>query len=402
MATSLIWIDEEVQAEPALARPIPFVFKTAGETMLALGQIAALGDGALANLAELTTDFFEKQTEGPDVLVGALPFDPSQPSYLIQPERVLRVQGKHDIGAIPGLGGGASSHAVASRILSVDPAPAAAEFAKAVAVALDQLNAPGATLRKVVLSRSLKVTANRDFSAADLMRKLSADESVTVFATPLPPRSHRLRSLIGATPELLLEKRGGHIVSHPLAGSARRDRDTEKDRQAGVRLLASDKDRREHAMVIESILDTLAPYCIDLWTPEGPCLRATASMWHLGTRIVGQLKDASLSSAHFASLLHPTPAVCGLPRNLANDQIVKLESYDREFYAGAVGWCDSAGDGRWHVSIRCAELDGNQARLYAGAGIVPGSTPEGEVIETSAKFRAMLDAFGIDGGRFDE
>ncbi|PJG56324.1 isochorismate synthase [Bradyrhizobium forestalis] len=402
MATPLIWIDEEVQAEPALARPIPFVFKTAGQTMLALGQLATLGDGALANLAELTSDFFEKQTEGPDVLVGALPFDPTQPSHLVQPERVLRVQGKHDIGAIPGLGGGASSHAAAPRILSVDPDPAAAEFANAVAVALDQLNAPGATMRKVVLSRSLKVMANRDFSAADLMRKLSVDESVTVFATPLPARLHRLRCLIGATPELLLEKRGGHIVSHPLAGSARRHRDTAEDRQAGNRLLASDKDRREHAMVVESILDILAPYCVDLSTPEGTCLRATASMWHLGTRIVGQLKDASLSSVHFVGLLHPTPAVCGLPRNLANDQIMKLEPYDREFYAGAVGWCDSAGDGRWHVSIRCAELDGNHARLYAGAGIVPGSTPEGEVIETSAKFRAMLDAFGIDGGRFDE
>ncbi|WP_210421915.1 iron chelate uptake ABC transporter family permease subunit, partial [Bradyrhizobium nitroreducens] len=140
---------------------------------------------------------------------------------------------------------------------------------------------------------------------------------------------------IGATPELLLEKRGGHVVSHPLAGSARRHRDTEEDRKAGAGLLASDKDRREHAMVVESILDILAPYCIDLSTPEGTCLRATASMWHLGTRIVGQLRDASWSSAHFAGLLHPTPAVCGLPRNLANEQIVKLEPYDREFWRAA-------------------------------------------------------------------
>ena len=131
MATPLIWIDDEAPAEIALARPIPFVCKTAGETMLALGQLATLDDGPLADLAKRAARFFEKRTEGPDVLVGALPFDPSQPSHLVQPERVLRVQGKHDIGAIPGLGGVASSQVGASRILSVDPDPAAAEFAAA-------------------------------------------------------------------------------------------------------------------------------------------------------------------------------------------------------------------------------------------------------------------------------
>ncbi|WP_209311942.1 isochorismate synthase [Bradyrhizobium frederickii] len=401
MPPPLIWIDEQASTETALARPIPFVMKTAGETLLALGQIATLDEGPLADLAARAAGFFEKRTEGPDVLVGALPFDPGRPSHLVQPERVLRVQGRHDIGAIPGLDGLASARGGAAGILSVDADPAAAEFAHAVAVALGQLTAADASLRKVVLSRSLKVTANRDFSAADLMRRLSADDSVTVFATPLPTRGHQRRSLIGATPELLVEKRGGQICSHPLAGSARRHRDTEEDRKAGAGLLASDKDRREHKLVVESVLDTLAPYCVGLSAPEGTCLRATSSMWHLGTRIVGQLKDASLSSIYFAGLLHPTPAVCGLPRRLAHDQIVKLEPYDREFYAGAVGWCDSAGDGRWHVSIRCAEIEGRHARLYAGAGIVPGSTPEGELAETSAKFRAMLDAFGIDGSRFD-
>ncbi|MVA82674.1 isochorismate synthase [Agrobacterium vitis] len=400
MAHSMIWIDEEAQTETTLARPIPFIFKTSGETILALGQIAALGEGPLDGLADRVTNFFDKQTEGPDVLVGALPFDPSRSAYLVQPERVLRVQGKHDIGSIPGLGGSALPLG-GTKILSVTPDPSASGFAQTVSAALTQLNAPDAILRKVVLSRSLRVKANRDFTPADLMRKLSSDESVTVFATPLPPRTQSTRGqsergLIGATPELLFEKRGGYIASHPLAGSARRHKELSEDREAGDALLASDKDLREHAMVVESILDTLAPYCEDLSMPEGTGLRATASMWHLGTRIVGRVKDASLSSAHFAALLHPTPAVCGLPRKLAQQQIVQLEPYNRDFYAGAVGWCDSAGDGRWYVSIRCAELDGDEARLYAGAGIVSGSTPEGEVAETAAKFKAMLDAFGID------
>jgi isochorismate synthase len=400
MAHSMIWIDEEAPAETALARPIPFILKTSGETMLALGQIAVLDEGPIDGLADRVTNFFDKQTEGPDVLVGALPFDPLRSAYLVQPERVLRVQGKHDIGSIPGLGGSALPQG-GTKILSVAPDPSASGFALAVSAALAQLNAPDTILRKVVLSRSLRVKASRDFVPAELMRRLSSDESVTVFATPLPPRTQGARGLIGATPELLLEKRGGYIASHPLAGSACRHKDLTEDRKAGDALLTSDKDLREHAMVVESILDTLAPYCKDLSMPEGTSLRATASMWHLGTRIVGRLKDASLSSAHFAAMLHPTPAVCGLPRKLAQEQIIQLEPYDRDFYAGAVGWCDSAGDGRWYVSIRCAELDGDEARLYAGAGIVLGSTPEGEVAETGAKFKAMLDAFGIESVPMD-
>src|SRR5690606_19347789 len=94
--------------------------------------------------------------------------------------------------------------------------------------------------------------------------------------------------------------------------------------------------------------------------------------------------------------LHPTPAVCGLPGELARETIAELEPFDRGFFAGAVGWTDARGDGRWLVAIRCAELSGSTARLFAGAGIVAGSRPADEAAETSAKFLAMLRAFGID------
>jgi len=400
MANPRIWIDEDAGTEQAVARQSPYILKTSGETLIALGQIATLPEGPQAGLVERVSQYFKAHRDGPDMLVGVLPFDPAQAAYLFQPERVLRVQGRHDLGSVPGLDTNAQANAAPLRILSVDPDPVPAGFAAAVSAGLEAMTVPGAELRKIVLSRSLKVTASRDFSAADLMRRLSRDESVTVFAAPLPVRSGKARALIGATPELLVEKRGGHIASHPLAGSARRHADAAEDRRSADALLNSEKDRREHDIVVESIMDLLSPYCTELSAPEGTALRATASMWHLGTRIVGRLKDASLPSEHFLTLLHPTPAVCGLPRALAHRRISEFEPYDRGFYAGAVGWCDSAGDGRWFVSIRCAELEGDQARLYAGAGIVPGSTPEGELAETAAKFRAMLDGFGIEGNRF--
>lgn len=399
MAYPRIWVDEDVAPQPCRERPITYVLRSASETLLALGQGAVLPEGPLGSLAERTAQFFSVRTEGPDVLVGALPFDPAKPAFLVQPERMLRVQGHHDLSAIPGLDTRGPSRGGPARVLSATPEPSAEDFMLSVEAALAALSEGGA-LRKIVLSRSIRLRAGEAFSAADLVRTLSRDEGVTVFATPLPPVDGIPRALVGATPELLLDKRGGRIASHPLAGSARRSADPGEDRRAGEHLLSSEKDLHEHAIVVESILDLLSPHCVDLAVPEAPVLRPTASMWHLGTRITGRLKDASLPSQALVALLHPTPAVCGLPRQSSHRAIERLEAYDRDFYAGAVGWCDAAGDGRWFVSIRCAELAGDQARVYAGAGIVPGSTPRGELAETTAKFQAMLDGFGIDADRY--
>ncbi|WP_236638426.1 chorismate-binding protein [Mangrovicoccus ximenensis] len=164
-----------------------------------------------------------------------------------------------------------------------------------------------------------------------------------------------------------------------------RQADPVADAAAAAGLAGSDKDRREHAIVVEYILDTLAPFCRSLGTPEGTRLTSTRSMWHLGTPIEGVLKDEGLPSAVLAARLHPTPAVCGLPCNRAEELIRKLEPVPRDYYAGAVGWTDAHGDGAWHVAIRCAEICGAEARLYAGAGIVPGSDPEAEVAETGGR-----------------
>jgi isochorismate synthase len=399
MPTSLARLDGGMSPQSANSKKPFYILKTSGETFFSLGQNAVLEEGPLSTLSDRTAGFFRQRQDGPDILVGALPFDPAQSAFLYQPERVLRVQGKHNLGHVPGFGA-STTVAEPNRIISVCADPAPEVFGSSVAAGLEAMAASGDALKKIVLSRSLKVFASRDFSIADLMSRLALDESITVFATPLRQQEKGGAMLVGATPELLVEKRGNHIASHPLAGSAKRHRDNADDQRSADSLWNSDKDRREHAMVVESIMDLLNPYCSELSAPEGMALRATASMWHLGTKIVGRLKDASASSEHFVSLLHPTPAVCGVPRAAAHSKISDLETYDRDFYAGAVGWCDSAGDGRWFVSIRCAEVEGANARLYAGAGVVPGSTPQGEVAETAAKFRAMLDAFGIDGDRF--
>jgi len=353
------------------------------------GIAATLPAGPMVTLGERVRAFFAaKGASGPDLLLGALPFDGAQHDHLIQPQQVTE-----NIEAPPV----AADIEVPAR-WTVRSEPDAAGYGAMVARALDVIAQSGASgLGKVVLARRLLLEADRAIDSRAIAARLGGDRSVTTFAMPLPPAADGTsRSLVGGTPELLLAKTGRSIRSNPLAGSARRQPDPQRDEAAAAELLASDKNRREHAAVVEAILDTLAPYCEELSAPKAPALQSTASMWHLGTQIEGRLRDDSISGADLVAQLHPTPAVCGFPRDRAQRLIGELEPFERGFYAGAVGWVNGAGDGEWHIALRCGEISGRKVTLYAGAGIVLGSDPMAEAAETSAKFVALLQALGID------
>jgi isochorismate synthase len=356
-------------------------FSTAGiRTELERGDATTLG----ARVAR----FFATKHDGVDRLVGAMPFDRAGHDYLYQPNTITAGD------SLPVRAARAGD--LNSQQWLVSAEPPAEDYGRAVSRALDMMEASKASaelLRKVVLSRSLNIRAPRSIDLDALMQHLAQDRSINAFQTPLPGGS---AALVGASPELLVSRKGREVVSHPLAGSARRYADPARDRESAKWLENSDKNQREHREVIGAITDILAPYCSDIQIPDGTTLRATATMWHLGTRIVATLKDEDTSAADLAAALHPTPAVCGMPRLASAKAITELEEYDRGFYAGAVGWVDRSGDGEWYVALRCAEVDDRNVRLYAGAGIVPGSEPEAEIDETSAKFLAMLTALGID------
>jgi isochorismate synthase EntC len=113
---------------------------------------------------------------------------------------------------------------------------------------------------------------------------------------------------------------------------------------------------------------------------------------HLATTITARVELTGASAAEIACALHPTPAVGGTPRGTALEAIADLEAFDRDRYAGPVGWVDADGDGEWAVALRCSEIDGHTAHLFAGAGIVEGSEPDAEWAETRAKLEPMLDA----------
>jgi isochorismate synthase EntC len=117
-----------------------------------------------------------------------------------------------------------------------------------------------------------------------------------------------------------------------------------------------------------------------------------ANVVHLATTVEGRLSHPPASVLDLVLALHPTPAVCGRPREAALALIDEIEDLDRGRYAGAVGWVDSAGNGQWAVSIRGATVDGPVARVVAGNGIVADSDPPTELIETRAKLQAVLSA----------
>lgn len=386
--------------------PGGFFFERAG-----LGLSAAMNErvrsveaGDLAGLARAASEAFRSIGPGDGsgllpVAVGALPFAARADPILRIPGRVTRrtAEGETwlmDLGRAfdpippfvpervrPDL------PSDAFRAMQLQEVPSAAEYAGAVAE-VTRLIADG-KVSKVVLARTLGVRAGRALDPKRLLHRLRAAEPHGfVFAAPVAANA----CLAGASPELLVSRRGSAVASTPLAGSAPRSGDPDEDRSHADELLASSKNRREHAVVVEAVAETLAGFCDDLTFDREPVLLPTANVWHLATRFRGVLADPETTALDLVAELHPTPAVCGTPRSEAVDIIARSEPFDRGSYAGPVGWTDASGDGEWAIALRCAELAGERATLYAGAGIVQDSDPESEVDETERKFRAFLDS----------
>ena len=250
-------------------------------------------------------------------------------------------------------------------------------------------------LEKAVLARAIDLSSAQKIPVVELFHQLfrTNPEGYT-FALAQDPK--RTGWFLGASPELLVAKQNQYVFSNPVAGTLARSLDPVEDQAQADRLFASAKDQHEHKVVIEAIADQLSPLCQTLSIPKLPSLIKTQTVWHLATQIKGTLKDPEMHVFDLASLLHPTPAVCGQPPALARELISELEPFQRNLFAGTMGWSDAHGNGAWAVNVRCGRIFENTARLYAGAGIVEASQPTSELNETIAKFKTMLNAMGLD------
>lgn len=248
-------------------------------------------------------------------------------------------------------------------------------------------------LNKVVLARSLELNFAEPLDISHLFYNL-AKYNPHGYNYAVATNASQNGWFVGASPEQLIAKQGRKIQSRPVAGTLARSADSLQDQENAKILLKSAKDHYEHALVIEMIADILSPLCTSLTIPKTPKVISTKQLWHLASFIEGELKQ-DMHVLDLVEKLHPTPAICGQPTALAREKISDLESFNRELFAGTMGWANAQGDGEWSVTVRCARIEASKVRLFAGAGIVSSSDPNAERLETAAKFRTILDGLGL-------
>lgn len=372
----------------------------AQETLAALASVAP-GSGSGSG----TDSGAAREVEGPGtgpVAFAAFPFDPAAPGEVIVPEIVVgrSVDGRRWLTLTgPTAPDAEAIGAAVARLRDLaeagpapGPEPVAYELRSVVAPERwrDEILAPardrivGGELDKVVLARELVLRTDEPVDPAAVLTRLrGAYPSAILFSVD---------GFVGASPELLVARHGDIVRAHPLAGTAPRATDPAADSRLAAGLLGSAKDRWEHRITIDWLLDGLLAFCSYVDAEPEPSIVSLANVHHLGTLVEGRLSTPAASVLDLVAALHPTPAVGGDPQKAALALIDDVEEVDRGRYAGPVGWVDAAGNGAFAVGIRSAQLADREVRLFAGVGVVADSDPVAELAETRSKFRAMLGA----------
>ena len=371
-------------------------------------ELARVGRGALSRGAD------DAPVGGGIVWVGGFafaatgastpPWSSLPPALVVLPELSLMRAGGETFLTLNAIAGGAAPAArdrLERRLRSLraeplpmlDPSPTGAReiasvlpprhFEEAVAAGVERIRA--GELDKVVLARAVTVEAPSAHDPAAVFGALrELFPSCFSFCVGTPEAA-----FLGASPELLVRRRGAGVATVALAGSTRRSADPAVDDHLGEQLMQSEKNRIEHRIVSQRIARKLAPRAVWVEAADEPEVIKVANIQHLATPVHAQLAEPA-SAIELAGLLHPTPAVGGEPDAAAQALIGELEHMDRGWYAAPVGWMDAAEDGEFCVALRSALLRDRTARLFAGGGIVADSDPETELAETELKLEALL------------
>ncbi|MCM3742534.1 isochorismate synthase [Sporosarcina luteola] len=242
---------------------------------------------------------------------------------------------------------------------------------------------------KVVIARALELQFEQEVNSVKALHAITNEQQESYHFGLQIGKS----LFFGATPERLIEIKNGKAYSACVAGSIRRGKSAQEDRQLGEALLSDRKNREEHQHVVSMISNIFNKYCSEVLIPKTPKLMKIRDIQHLYTSVEGSLGEEN-DIFSFVEALHPTPALGGVPTNVALEIIRHEEEMDRGYYAAPIGWIDAAGNGEFAVAIRSGLLNSDRAYLYAGGGIVADSVPELEYDETWVKFRPVLRALG--------
>jgi menaquinone-specific isochorismate synthase len=318
------------------------------------------------------------------VAFGSFAFDRGR-SVLVVPEVVVgRAGGTTWVTTVDGAAPDAVRPPVrAPRRLELHDGSAEA-FTGAVAEAVARIRS--GDLAKVVLAREVEARLDAPLDVRwPLQRLAEGYPGCWTFS---------VEGLVGATPEMLVRLRDGRASSRVLAGTLRRSGDANQDERRSTAFGRSIKDLEEHGYGVRSVVEALGRHCSSVDVPSSPFVLDLPNVLHLATDVTGVVSDGSTALDLLASL-HPSAAVCGAPTPVARGVIREVEGLDRGRYAGPVGWLDARGDGEWGIALRCGQVDADDAsrlRLFAGCGIVEGSSPEPELAESNAKLLAMRTA----------
>jgi isochorismate synthase len=332
---------------------------------------------------------------------GALPFDADAATVLVVPRllaswqpdapstwltEVLEEHGSFDpFASALVLAEEVAAPAGRNEIRSKAVHPSDASFHSAVTTCIEHLRR--GELEKAVLARFVAGRCRDPIDAAAIAATLHRlDPTCDLFAFP-----DGAGRVVGASPELVVATTDGAVTAHPLAGTVRLGGDLDDEEQVAW-LLASQKNRAEHAVVVEDIVARLAPLCEALHAASAPCIVRLSTNARLGTWVDGKLLGSRDAATAFRVLaaLHPTPAVGGVPRAKALRAIRELEAAPRGPWAGPVGWVDADGTSTWTLGLRSVRAVGDRFEVWGGAGIVAASEPDDEVGEISEKLASVL------------
>ena len=378
-----------------------FIWLKDGVGFIAIGSVIEIAPGEVEEtLAGIKIDDQVTQPGSGAIAVGALPFSAIEPALLTIPQLVIgrsagggywitEIRGCDEAmtATIPsGLTSKGESIITDSGTtdathsgLTRNGGTSRSEWSEGVSAVLSAIDQ--GRVEKVVLARDLVVRAENPIDLRQVVTRLAEQQRESFI--------YAHRGLVGASPELLLRRRGALATSTPMAGTA-----DGTDEAAIASLINSPKDAREHEVVVEAVVGALAPYTLSTARVRGPEILALPGVVHLATAIEVDLSPDAPGALDLARMLHPTPAVGGWPVNESRELIAENEKIARGRYAGPVGWVDQNGDGEFAIALRSAEIEGDTARCFAGAGIVAGSDADAEWGETERKLAPILAALG--------